>query len=442
MQLKKPKSIRNALANATCVLLGTGLTPPVMAEVPLSNWDFDSAILYYSEQDRVTALEPVISARKDLGDNEFMNLRFVADVLSGASPNGALPYKEAQTFSGPSGKNSYRVNPNETPLDPTFKDLRFAANLEWEKPRSRELTTFLGVSLSVEQDYTALGLFTTANYDLNKKNTTLSIGASISLDKIAPIGGAPEPLTALTATSGETEGEDEEDEGEDGPSKSKTVTDFLFGVTQIINRQTLTQINYSIGKSDGYLTDPYKILSVVDAAGLLLPPTTVGNTETLPYLHEKRPASRARESLYWKINHQFTDDVLYLTYRYYWDDWNITSHTIDLRYRFQIGNHHFLQPHARHYRQTAADFFQYFVINGNTPEYASADYRLGEMTTNTYGILYGVELDRHSEFNFRVESIRQSGESHPSNAPLELRNYDLFPDVNAIVMQASYSYKF
>jgi hypothetical protein len=64
------------------------------------------------------------------------------------------------------------------------------------------------------------------------------------------------------------------------------------------------------------------------------------------------------------------------------------------------------------------------------------------MTTTTLGLLYGVELDKHSEFNFRAESMKQSGDSYPAEAVGKLRDYNLFPDVTAIILQASYNYKF
>ena len=147
--------------------------------------------------------------------------------------------------------------------------------------------------------------------------------------------------------------------------------------------------------------------------------------------------------MYWKINHQFTNDVVYLTYRYYWDDWNIKSHTVDLRYRYQLGRHTYLQPHARYYKQTAADFYRYFLVDGqDLPDYASADYRLGAMTTETIGLLFGAELSKRSEFNVRAEYIQQSGNSHPSEAVGVLQKYDLFPTVKAYVFQLSYNYKF
>ncbi len=45
---------------------------------------------------------------------------------------------------------------------------------------------------------------------------------------------------------------------------SKDVLDLVLGVTQVINRNLLVQLNYSFSSADGYLNDPYKIVSLVD----------------------------------------------------------------------------------------------------------------------------------------------------------------------------------
>jgi len=449
MQLKKPKTIRGALATATCALLGGNLPQPAMAMDPLlKDWEYESALLYYSEQKRVTAVEPVISAKKDMGNDQFLTFKFVVDSLSGASANGAVPANKPQTFGSPSGQSSYTVAANETPLDPTFQDTRFAANMLWEKPATRLLKTIFGVSFSSETDYSSLGVSGNLTYDANNKNTTFTAGASYNRDAVAPTGGEHQAFTEVPTGSTGGGGGDGENEGEsEGASflsgKQKNVTDLLFGVTQIINRQTLTQLNYSYGKSSGYLTDPYKLLTVVDPVTGDLVPGSDPAIYQYKYLYEKRPDSRIRQNVYWKINHQFTKDVVYLTYRYYWDDWNIKSHTVDLRYRYELGRHTYLQPHARYYKQTAADFYRYFLVDGQAlPDYASADYRLGAMTTTTFGLLYGAEFSKRSEFTLRAEYIRQSGEGYPSEAIGVLRNYNLFPTVNAYVFQLSYNYKF
>jgi len=440
MQLKKPKTIRGALATATCALLGTHVTQPAVADDLSDEWQVNSAVLLYSEKDRVTALEPVVKVRRDLGDDQFLDFKFVVDLLSGASPNGAVPSDVPQTFSGPSGQGGYTVNANETPLDPTFEDSRIAASVSLEQPQTRNLKTIYGGSFSTETDYTSLGASASLLYDLNNKNTTLNASAALNLDNVSPIGGPPQALTEVPTTPVAGGGGVNEGEGESFGGESKTVGDVLFGVTQIISRQTLMQFNVGIGHTSGYLNDPYKILSVVQPDGSLAPGT---GTNTYKYLYEKRPDSRTRHTVYWKMNHQFTDDVFYLSYRYYWDDWDITSHAVDLRYRFEFDKNHFLQPHVRYYTQTAANFYHYFLLNTDPlPQYASADYRLGEMTTTTVGLEYGMKLRRYGEVSFRVEGMQQRGESHPTEAVGKLKNFDLFPTVEAIILQASYNYKF
>ena len=75
--------------------------------------------------------------------------------------------------------------------------------------------------------------------------------------------------------------------------------------------------------------------------------------------------------------YHLTQDVLYATYRYYWDDWNVQSHTIDFKYRNELGGESFWQPHLRYYTQTAAKFFTLGLINGAPlPDFASSDQRL------------------------------------------------------------------
>ena len=115
MQLKH-KKIAGLLSVATCSLLGS----PAQAEE--GEWDVDSAILYYAEDnDRIQAVEPVISGRKDLGDEEAVSFKLVIDSLSGSSATGAVPSTQVQTFTNASGNGTYQVAPNETPLDPEFK---------------------------------------------------------------------------------------------------------------------------------------------------------------------------------------------------------------------------------------------------------------------------------------------------------------------------------
>lgn len=410
MQLKKKKFVRNALTIATSTMLA-GAASTAHATGPNDDWEIDSALLYYSETDRVTAVEPVISVRKSIGEDEYVTMRLVADSLSGASANGAIALNQAQSITSPSG-TSYTTAAGETPLDSTFRDTRGAINGTWEKPLSKTIKGIFSANFSSEFDYESIGIGATFNWDFNNRNTTLITGFAYNNDTVKPVGGAPTGLTPVVANKTTI-----------GSNLSKTVSDILLGVTQVINRSTIMQFNYSYGQDDGYITDPYKILTVLDSNGSL--------SATTPYLYEKRPTTRSRNALFWKIAHQFTDDVLHFSYRYYWDDWGLNSNTFDTRYRYELGGGHYLQPHIRYYQQNKADFYNYNLVENNTPQYASADYRLGDMTTTTFGVKYGVEFDSESEFSVRLESMTQA-----------MKGENLGPNVDAVILQFSYSLNF
>lgn len=422
MQLKKPMLIRDTLATATCTLLG-GISATQASE---SNpWEVDTAFLYYAETDRVSVFEPVFNVRKELDDDEYINLRLVLDALTGASANGAIPTDTTQTFTSPSGENTYTTNANETPLDTTFSDTRGALDGSWEIPLMGLTKTVWGASFSREFDYLSYGVSASLSQDFNNRNTTMNASFAYGRDNSKPIGGAPVGLSSMpTSTATEKQ--------KLAGDQFKTINDLLLGVTQVINRHSLLQVNYGYGRSSGYMNDPYKIISVVDNT----------TADTIDYLWEKRPDTRTKQTLYVQYVHQFTEDVIRSSYRYFWDDWDITSHTVDLRYRYELGAEHFLQPHLRYYQQSAASFYHYFLRDGNIPEYASADYRLGDLTSTTFGILYGVDISALSQFSIRVEKLTQSGDGQPDEAFGKIRNQNLYPDINTWIVQLGYSFSF
>ena len=118
--------------------------------------------------------------------------------------------------------------------------------------------------------------------------------------------------------------------------ENKTVVDLLFGVTQVLSRKSLLQLNYTLGSNSGYLTDPYKLLSVIDDNqaspdyGEIINQGTAGDGYS--YRHENRPDSRLSHAIYAKYIRQLEEDVINFSYRYFFDDWGITSHTMAQRW--------------------------------------------------------------------------------------------------------------
>lgn len=428
MQLK---SIRNQLSLAACGLLQVA-APTAHAE---SDWKVDSAMMIYSESDgRVSALEPVVNAAKEIGEDETINLKLVLDALTGATPNGANPSTSAQTFTSPSGDGSYVINANEDALDDTFHDTRVAISADWEQPVFDEYSRLiLGGNISKEFDYMSVGASVSLLRDFNQRSTTASVALGVNADTINPVGDIPVPLAHMQIN--------ENDTNRDGGSDNKSITDVMFGLTQVISRQTLMQFNLGFSSTSGYQNDPYKIVTIVGADGLPIPETL---TER-PYVYESRPDSRSRQTFYWKTVHHLTEDVINFSYRYYTDDWDVNSHTLDLHYRYELGGDSYLEPHLRYYTQTAAEFFTHGLTTTElaaiqaTDGYASADYRLGELNTTTLGLKYATPLGKTSEISVRGELINQvqNDVGVPANYPTSL---DLSPDLSAFVLQVGYSF--
>ena len=443
-------NIKAALTLATAALLGTSSLAQAnttsTASVDESTWEFDSAILFYSEVDRVSAGEAIFSAKKTFANDEILNLKLTIDALTGASANGAVAQPNVQTFTRPSGNGQYTIAAGDTPLDDTFHDTRVQFNGQWTQPIAPNYTASGGVHISKEYDYLSLGINGNLAFDFDRKNSTFSAGFSYFIDTFNPEGGLPKALSSmLIGDNGSSNSDDDDDTSpiwdenfaktRMGSEDDKTTTDILLGFTQVINRRMITQFNYSYSVVDGYLNDPFKVISVVN-----------GNTGfTQDNIYESRPDSRVKHSVYAQSLYHFDSTVLDISYRYMWDDWEITSHTIDTRFRIPLGDafgtESYLQPHFRFYQQNAAEFYQPFLIDGATlPTYASADYRIGEMSTFTVGLKYGLLVNNGHDLSFKLEYYRQAPTDGGFDAPGVLNEVDLYPTIDAIIAQVTYSF--
>lgn len=408
-------SIREQLTAAACALVGIGAPATSRAA------DVDASLLYYSEGTRVTVNELVGRLRRTLAGERVFHIGATLDVMTGASATGAVPSREPQTFTRASGRGGYVVLPGETPLDDTFQDNRIALDAALETPLGRMSTAQLGARVSSEYDYRSAGANARVIRDFNRHNTTLAAGGSFSYDRIAPEGGIPVPFATMRAP------------GQTPARLSKTdhklVADALVSLSQVIDRNTIARVNYSVSHSGGYQTDPFKILSLLDADG-----------SPLDYLYERRPDTRTRQSFYGELKRHIAHGALGLSYRYMRDDWGVRSHTAEARYRHRFGERHWVEPQYRFYHQSEADFYTpYLAASEPRPDYASADYRLGTFDAHTIALKVGWSLSESNEVGVRVGYYKQMGERAPPAAMDALAGFDLFPDVDAYMIQVGYA---
>jgi hypothetical protein len=437
MQLKTgPGKLRRQLIAASCALLSTSTARSQVSQVTdfvegvLKEWQFESALAYYHEDGRIQAVEPEVSATRAYGDGGSIGLDFTFDSLSGSSPNGALPSHTPQTFASPSAKSFatarhiYTTGPGSLPVDPNYSDARAAVGADWTLPLTRLSRVTLGAKFSFEDDFYSGSASASIAHDFNDKNTTVSFGVHEEADVIEPIGGAPIPLSDYTAF-------------EKGGNKSKNGTGALVGVTQVMNRAWLTEFNLSIDRFSGYLNDPYKIVSVLDAVG-----------NTTGYVYENRPDSRTRRSAYLENRVGWDRASTGLSLRYMTDTWGIQSKTAQIHFRWWSPTRaQYVEPTVRWYRQSAADFFRPWLSESSDtppPEYASADSRLAAFHALTYGVKYGHDMGgilhrEGSEFTIRLEYYQQTV-SLGTPIPGALQGLDLYPRLEAVLLQFGFNY--
>jgi hypothetical protein len=406
------KSIRNKLSLATCSLLTTG---NAAAEAIENAWDLDSSYLYYSEVDRITVNKLIGSAKGFVSNKDTAAIKVVFDSMSGATPTGAVKNTNPLTSTGASGGTGPVGGGTAAPLA-DFDDTRVAVSLDWNHEHTRTFNMNYNGAFSVENDWNSVSGAVTANKETASRATKFTLGAAFTYDEIWRTGSitTAEPMSRVEDNLARGKGE-------------RSTTDLIAGLTQVINRHTVAQFNLAFGLANGYMTDPYKIFSIVDANGI----------EWDQY-YEGRPDSRMRWSVTAKLNHQTFpgNNNMHLSYRYYSDDWDVKSHTLNLKHRFNFASTQYLEPRVRLYSQSKAEFYQnsFFSPNDGTapnlPQYLSADYRLDDMSSATAGFTYGIPFKNDADLRTRLEYMYQSFENSE------------FDTNKALIFQISYGKRF
>ena len=412
---RPPSPLRDVLHSAALALLLVPATAKADSD-PTDHIDVTS--LLYGEQSRTQVIEPVVRYAHLLSDGQSISAQLGIDVITGASPTGGLPSGVVQTRTTASGR-IVRSPAGQLPSAP-FHDRRVALEGQWQKPLGRFVTSTLGGHFSREKDYQSLGVNGQVSTQLMQRLVTVSIGGGFSNDSVFPVGGTPAGLSDGTILS--------------KAANQKRVSNLLFGVSRILTRRLMMSVNGTRTDESGYLTEPYKLISLMNPAT----GAPVGE------LTDKRPSTRTRSSLLLSSVYHLSDDVLYSSYRYYWDTWGVRSHTLDLKYRHDLDVGIYVEPLVRYYRQSAATFYTVGLVQGAPlPDFATADYRLGRLQTITLGGTFGYRPeDGPGDWTLRAQYIRQAGDSSPPNAIGIQRRFDLSPPINIFAVAVGYSFDF
>lgn len=211
-------------------------------------------------------------------------------------------------------------------------------------------TTKVEVGASREYDYKSNFIGAETSIDFNNKNTALNIGTSYTANDIIP-----NQLGAINPRVGGTNNN----------------WQMMGGITQVVNTTTLAQFAVTYFLDRGFMNDPYK--------PDYLPDRRVGWSFAGKYLHYIQ---------------SFHEAGFNLEYRYYTDDWGVSSSTVKSTLRMDLVNGWGLEPGIRYYSQTGTKYYNLLTPPNVTPQstflFYTSDYRFA-----SYGQLSGLlEVDK------------------------------------------------
>lgn len=288
-----------------------------------------------------------------LNDQLVLYVDFVQDTMSGATP---LYVNDDD--------GEAKVVMSSASIEDTRQDVAFKTTYYHSKG------TFAGsFAISDEDDYQSMAGGLDVTLDVNEKHTKLAMGIGVSADKITP---TPDTADEFRRTD-----------------DRKGSFSVYGGVTQVINRYTSLETGLSFNFKSGYLSDPYKTV----CCNL---PVVRGSETVAGTIHENRPSDRA--SVVWVMRYrQFllgSAAAIHTDYRFYTDNWDLNSHTLNLAWYQNLKNDWQLVPGLRYYSQSSASFYSPFYSEAREDGIYSSDYRLSPYGALSFSLTVNKKIDQ------------------------------------------------
>ena len=338
--------------------------------------------LQYDENNNRTSVSaPSIVINKDFGTDYTLKVGLVADSVSGASQTYHDSSSGASAYSRGTGVNASDVKYGN--ID--YEETRIAGNIALTTRLDNRDEFTVGIARSNEEDYYSSEISTQYMHWLDdSKNKSLTFSLAYQANEILDRCPAGSPSTCDTSS---------------GASQAQDATTINAQVTysQNIDERSSAQATLFAFNDDGFLTNPY--LNVVRNY----------NGVTADIVQEKRPDKRTGYGAAFGYANALSDSLsLHLGYRFYHDDWDINSHTIDSDLYIQANSKCLFKLGLRAYIQSEANFYNEKKDFFTNETYASSDERLSDFNAITYKAGVDYKVSKDLTFNFGANFYDQS----------------------------------
>ena len=327
--------------------------------------------LQYNENDsRVSVSAPTLGISYDIGTDYNIKLEGVHDAVSGATP-----IWQPDTQSGASARSNsadYRYG------NAAFDEGRNAASLMLTTRFENRDELYVGFDYSRESDFDSkAGSLEYMHYTDESHNRALNIGASFAYNDILTF---------------------DYDTGSGASVKeSATSINLQAGIMQVLSAKSLLKLEGFAIRDQGYLNNAYA--NVIRHYA----------TPNQKIVTESRPDTRLAYGINFKYTRLMAEDISYgLNYRFYQDDWEILSHTIEQSFNYQWSEDLLLSASVRYYTQSQASFYHIAKDHFTSETYASSDKRLSDFDALTYKGYVEYQYNDSLSLNLGAEFYTQS----------------------------------
>ncbi len=291
-------------------------------EVPEN--ELDARINSYFDNFGVTVIYPEITYNKKLSSGTGITARYLSDIITAAS------MKANFQVDGLTSATTKKTGGGDNTPDEWRHELGLGVN---QKVFSGLFS--LNGDYSIEHDYSSKTFVGSLTYPFAKKNTIVQLSFLRSLDKVFP--------QIWTWT------------------KDRNTSTISAELTQVLSKSIITQFDASYSDVRGYMLDGYQVVRIIV------------DSSTFHTLEPVEPDSRIRKAIGIRTNIGLTKKVsIQLGYKYYWDTWDVKSHTISAKLSKNFTPEFSGSFEIRHYLQTRAYFFkpvytqaeQYMTVEG------------------------------------------------------------------------------
>lgn len=158
---------------------------------------------------------------------------------------------------------------------------------------------------------------------------------------------------------------------------------YRLGFSQILSPTWLTTLNYEAITDEGFLNNPYRpaVLEIIPGSPVLIP--------------ERYPRTRSSHAVSFGVLKYMQKPLrssIKVDYRYFFDTWEISAHTMKTSYNMYLARNLIVDAHYRFYTQQKASFFDSaFEQEFN---YMARDKELSTFVSHMIGVKASFEVNR------------------------------------------------